>query len=118
MSDVKKYRIIVLLNALEGRDDDLNDWFTNKHVHDALKISGFVNGQRFKLAKEQREGANTPWNYLAIYELETGNIQFVLDELARRRGTPPMVTTYSIAPGAVMGVFEPITDLMFPAQGQ
>ncbi|MEQ9574230.1 MAG: hypothetical protein RLN77_01490, partial [Rhodospirillales bacterium] len=27
-----KYKLIVLINAIEGREDEFNDWFTNQHM--------------------------------------------------------------------------------------
>ncbi len=112
MAEKRQYKIVVLINAIEGKEDVLNDWFTNTHMPDALKIPGFVNGQRFRLSDTQREGAARQWKYLALYDVETDDIQGVLDELKRRQGTPLMVGTDSIAPGGYMHLFEPITGVM------
>lgn len=114
MPETRKYKIIVLINAIEGKEDQLNDWFTNVHMPDALKIPGFVSGQRFKLTPEQREGADPKWKFLALYELETDDLQGLIDEMKRRAGTPLMVGTDTIAPGGFVNFFEPITELMAP----
>lgn len=49
---------------------------------------------------------------MTTYELETDDLQGVIDELQRRAGTPQMVGTDSIAPGGFVTFFEPITDVM------
>lgn len=107
-----RYKIIVLLNAVEGQDDQFNRWFTEVHLPDALKIPGFLNGQRFRLTELQREGATRQWQYLTIYEVETDELDGVIAELKRRAGTPQMRGTDSIAPGGFLHFFEPITQLM------
>lgn len=115
MAELKTYRLIVLLNAAEGKDAEFNDWFTGTHLPDALKVPGFVSGQRFRLSAEQREGALRQWTYLTLYEVETDDLQSVIDELKRRGGTPLMRGTDSIAPGGYLHFFEPVTGLMTAA---
>src|SRR5205807_826753 len=82
-----------------GIHDKFNDWYSNAHMPQALKIPGMVSGQRFRLAKEQREGANPQWQYMAYYEVETDDLQGVIDEMKRREGTPALVPTDTISPG-------------------
>ena len=108
-----RYKLIVLLNSAEGKDKEFNEWFDTYHLPDALKVPGFVSGQRFRLAEDQREGATRQWTYLTEYEVETDNLKDVIAELARRLGTPAMRGTDSIAPGGSLHFFEPITDIQF-----
>lgn len=107
-----KYKLVVLLNALADRDDEFNEWFTHVHLPDALKIPGFINGQRFRLSEVQREPASRQWQYLTIYEVQTDHLQDVIAELKRRLGTPEMRSTDTIAPGGFLHFFEPVTELM------
>ena len=108
----RSYRIVTMFTPKEGMDDKFNDWYTNAHMPQALKVPGMVSGQRFRVAKQQREGANPQWQYLAYYEVETGDLQSVIDELKRREGTPELVPTDSISPGGFVTFFEPITEKM------
>jgi hypothetical protein len=112
MAEKRSYRIVTVFNAKEGRDDEFNDWYSNAHMPQSLHVPGFVSGQRFKLSKEQREGSTPQWQYLAIYEVETDDLQGVIDELKRREGTPALVRTDTIAPGGSVMFFEPITEKM------
>ena len=38
----KKNLLLVLSNAVEGKEDEFNDWYSNVHLHDGVKVPGFV----------------------------------------------------------------------------
>lgn len=114
---MSRYSLVVMLNAAEGRDDELNDWWTNTHIPDVLKIPGFISAQRHRLAEMQRDGAGREWNYLTIYQVDTDNVQGLFDELKSRAGTALMRSTDSYAPGGHVHLFEAITPLIFPTDG-
>src|SRR3546814_993606 len=62
--------LVVLTKAVPGRDDDLNDWYTNIHIRDALRFRGSITAQRFKRSENQVQTL-TPdfdWQYLALYD--------------------------------------------------
>lgn len=64
--------LIVFTNAVEGRDDDFNDWYTHIHTRDALRFRGSIAQQRFRLAPEQVQtfaGGAFHAQYLALYEV-------------------------------------------------
>lgn len=61
-----KHMLVVLSNAVEGRDDEFNDWYTNRHLDDVLQLEGMVAAQRFELDS----GEDGPHRYLAIYEAD------------------------------------------------
>jgi hypothetical protein len=64
--------LVVLSKARDGRDDELNDWYTNIHVRDALRFRGSIAAQRFAIT-EERPGplpADWAWRYLALYECD------------------------------------------------
>lgn len=110
MAEKRSYRIVTVLNPKEGMDDKFNDWYSNAHMPQALNVPGMVSGQRFRLSKQQREGSKPQWQYLAYYEVETDDLQGVIDELKRREGTPELVGTDTISPGGSVMFFEPITE--------
>ena len=68
---MQRYSLIVMTNPVEGRDGEYNDWYTNTHLHDVLKIPGIIGAQRFRRSDTQRDSGPFPWGYLAIYECET-----------------------------------------------
>jgi hypothetical protein len=79
------HRTLVFSNAAEGRDEDYSRWYDNHHIPELLAAPGFVAAQRYRCSEHQRSTAiPCPWNYLAIYELETddlGATYAALDEL-------------------------------------
>ncbi|MGV9423324.1 hypothetical protein ACWDO7_03405 [Streptomyces sp. NPDC003656] len=104
-----RYTYVVLTNPVEGREDEYNEWYTNTHVHDALKVPGFVGAQRFKLADAQRNEAPYPWKYLALYEIETDDLQKSIDELSARYNTADMVISEALHPERLGLIFEELT---------
>lgn len=111
-----KYKLIVLINAIEGREDEFNNWFINQHVPDVLTIPGMKTAQRFELAEHQREGAKKEFRFLTLYDVETDDLPWVIHEMKIRQGTPQMVSTDTIAPPASIHFFEPITELVTSAE--
>jgi hypothetical protein len=37
-----KHVFVVLTNPVEGKEDTYNDWYTNVHLGDVLKVPGIV----------------------------------------------------------------------------
>ncbi|WP_439678399.1 hypothetical protein [Embleya sp. MST-111070] len=101
-----RYTYVVLTNPVEGKESEFNDWYTNTHVHDALDVPGFVSAQRFALAHKQRAEAPFPWGYLAIYELETDDLQESIDALGARYNTPEMTISEALHPERLGLIFQ------------
>jgi hypothetical protein len=63
--------LVVLTKAQAGREHDLDDWYTNIHIRDALRFRGSITAQRF------RRSVNQPmplpdcfdWQCLALYDV-------------------------------------------------
>jgi len=79
------YKFIVLSRAVEGREDEYNDWYQNTHLREIVGIPGVVGAQRFRLA--QQLSGEAPAQYLAIYELESEDLQGFVMEMLRRAGS-------------------------------
>lgn len=64
---------IVMTEAVAGREDEFNDWYTVIHCHDTMRFKGSVAVQRWKLSpwqlryNEALVGPEQPW--LCIYEM-------------------------------------------------
>jgi hypothetical protein len=73
---------IVMTEAVEGKEDEFNDWYTNIHCHDTMRLKGSVAVQRWKLSPYQllfgREHFGPPHRWLCIYEL--GDTQQNIDD--------------------------------------
>jgi hypothetical protein len=87
---MSKHLLLVLTNPTEGREDEFNEWYTNDHLRDVLKIPGIVAAQRFALSGVQRMTPPLPWSYFAIYEIETDNLEETVATLSNRSGTALM----------------------------
>ncbi len=59
---------MVLSEAVEGREDEYNEWYENTHLDEVIATSAVVSAQRFELAAQR--GAEAPNRYLAVYEVE------------------------------------------------
>jgi hypothetical protein len=90
---VKKCVLVVLSNPVAGREAEFNDWYSNQHLADVLKVPGFSSAQRFKLGLVD---SNMQWTYLAIYEFEAVNPADALEALTARAGSPDMVISQTM----------------------
>ncbi len=63
--------LVVLTKAVPGRESDMDDWYTNIHIRDALRFRGSVTAQRFR--RSEMQPAPLPpgfdWQYLAFYDV-------------------------------------------------
>jgi len=41
---------VVQVKAVEGREDEFNEWYDNVHIPEALAVDGFVAAHRFKIS--------------------------------------------------------------------
>lgn len=74
-----RYKMVVNSYPAEGREDDYNDWYQNVHLGELVALKGFTSARRFRLAGKLVEGEAAP--YMAIYEIETDDIDAVLQGL-------------------------------------
>jgi hypothetical protein len=71
---VPSMRLIVLTNAVEGQDEEFNEWYTTRHLNDVLAVEGFVAAQRFEFTPGKL-GKEAPYRYLAIYDVEAESVE-------------------------------------------
>ncbi len=64
-------QLVVLTNAVEGRDADFNDWYSNVHARDTMRMRGGLAQQRFRYADDQVQDFpdGFPAQYLALYDV-------------------------------------------------
>jgi len=78
--------MVVLSNALPGREDDYNDWYSRVHIHDTInKLDGFASGRRFQLA-DLADAPAMPYRYLAIYEVPEDKLDVAYQQFRWSRG--------------------------------
>ena len=63
--------LVVLSKAHPGREADLDDWYTNIHIRDALRFRGSIAAQRFSRSPDQPMAlpASFDWQCLALYDV-------------------------------------------------
>ncbi|WP_239806407.1 hypothetical protein [Croceicoccus hydrothermalis] len=63
--------LVVLTKARPGREADLDDWYTNIHIRDALRFRGSVTAQRFSRSPHQPMDIppEYDWQYFALYDV-------------------------------------------------
>ena len=60
--------IIALVNAVDGREDEFNDWYTNTHLPEVVVLPGFLSAQRFEVPQEIAD--QSQHRYATVYEIE------------------------------------------------
>ena len=84
--------LIVYQNPIEGREADYDDWYTNVHIRDAMRLDGAIATQRFIRSRLQpvQNGQPIDPGYFAhtIYEWESAKRS--VDGHNDRAGTPRM----------------------------
>ncbi len=76
---MSRYQMVVLSNPMPGREQECEQWYQNEHLKDMVSLPGFQSAQRFQLAHPMPQ--TEPYQYLAIYTIETDDIDQVLKGL-------------------------------------
>ena len=100
-----EYKFVVASNPVAGKEDEYNKWYDERHLPDLLKMDGIVGASRYELADIQAPGCPPVPQYLAIYDIETDDLQAVFDVMQARASSGEMLvsdaldltTTYGIA---------------------
>jgi hypothetical protein len=82
---VPLYKMLILSRPAQGREAQYDDWYQNVHLEQMLTLKGFKAAQRFKLQRSLGQREAQP--YAAIYEIETDDLDAVLEELYREAGS-------------------------------
>ena len=63
-----KYIMMVRSNPVAGREDEYNDWYSNRHLQDVVGVPGFRSAERFKLQIPMI--GDHKYRYLALYDMD------------------------------------------------
>jgi len=105
-----KTYLIVLSNPIKGKEKEYNEWYSNIHLQEIVKIDGFISAQRFKLAEEQQMD-NQTYKYMAIYEIENENIGDSIKKLNEAAGSLTMAPVIDVD-NVHVSIFKSITDIV------
>jgi hypothetical protein len=98
-----RFLCLVGTNPVTGRAQEFNEWYDSQHLPDLLRVPGIVSAQRYRLA-ELREAQSSEYEYLAIYEIETDDLNKVPAAIAEALRSP----AFDHAKFSML-YFEPIT---------
>jgi len=105
-----RYVLVTMTSPKEGCDAEYNDWYSNRHMVDLLNQDGLVSAQRFRFVFVEGRQTPTP-KYLALYEVETDDLQKTQANLAKALGTDEMPVSPALdRNSAVSWFFEAITE--------
>lgn len=110
---MSRYIMLAMTNAVPGREEEFNDWYTNEHLREVAQAPGIRAAQRFELASTQRYIGEYPFHYLAIYEIETDDLQATVDYLNEHVGTERVPVRHELLTDEpeIRGLyFTPISD--------
>lgn len=63
-----KYKLVVLSNAVPGREDEYNEWYSNRHLDDVVAIPGFASAVRLKHLTPV--SGVFELSYMALYDID------------------------------------------------
>jgi hypothetical protein len=92
-----RYVFAVQSNPVAGREDEYNEWYSNRHLDDLRAVPGVISARRFTLADQQPVFRPQQFRYLSLYEVETDDPQAFIDELTSRIGTERMPRSTALA---------------------
>jgi hypothetical protein len=101
---VARHLFVVNTNPAEGHEQEYNDWYSNRHLADLLQMPGVVSARRFVIADTQMSEVPRPFKYLALYEVETDNLEGFIKLMSSRSGTElmPISTALSTTTSAIL----------------
>lgn len=89
----KRHFYMVLATPKKGREADWKEWHGTQHVYDMLRVPGIVSCQRFELGPWQANAKGRNWRFMALYEIESDNVEAVIEEVRCRLGGDLMPAT-------------------------
>lgn len=85
------YVLIVLSNPTAGKEEEFRRWYLDQHIPDCLRVPGIVAGKLLPAAPQQHPAQmEKKWDYMAMFDIDTDNIDSVLAELSKRMNTSDM----------------------------
>jgi hypothetical protein len=97
--------MVVQSKAVEGRDDEYNEWYDTTHLADILALPGVRSGRRFDYETALFGGPGLP--YLAIYEIEADDINVVIGAMGQAAASGGMRQSDALdAPASVLWFYK------------
>jgi hypothetical protein len=102
----------VQTDPVGNREDEYNEWYTERHLADVLDVPGFVAAQRYMIAGRYPDSREPQGRrYMAIYEIQ-GDAQRAIDSLGAVRRSGQMHISPAMNPDTRADVYTPVGDLV------
>lgn len=108
---MRRFKMLVFSEPFAGREAEFDAWYTGRHLADICALPGFASAQRFKL---HSVSMGTQLNrYLAIYDMETDDPDWVVENMFAHRDTAamPISPAFNLDATTVM-VYEETTGVI------
>lgn len=105
-----RYVLVGYSNAVEGREDEYNDWYWNHHFKDILALPGVTSGRRFTPANAQLGDLTPSFKYLGMFEVECEHPQDFFRDLGERVASGTMSRSTSVAEGSSLVLWQLMTE--------
>jgi hypothetical protein len=108
----KKYKMVVFTNAAEGKDKEFNEWYQDTHLAQIVSIKSFVQAQRFRFSTNIVPGAANPSRYMAVYDIETDDINASLAAMNELAASGRMPLPDSMGQPIIGAVYEEFGEVV------
>ena len=100
-----RYKLVVMTKPVEGREQEYNDWYQNVHLHDVVAIDAFKSARRFRVSRSLAPDPH-PLPYLAIYDIETDDVDGAIKELMSRVASGQMHISTALSEESIAAIYE------------
>jgi len=90
------YHYVVLTKSIPGQIEEFDTWYDGRHLPDAVAFPGIRAAKRYKIlhslnsVAEGMQPVDSPFDSVAIYEMETDDPDQLARDLIAQAGTPAM----------------------------
>lgn len=75
-------QLVVFSNAVAGREDEFNKWYSAVHVPDVLRAAPEIkSAKRYALNTIALPAGQSGWQYMTVYEVAAEQLQGVLERM-------------------------------------
>lgn len=92
------------------RDEEFNRWYTDTHLDDVVGVDGFARAKRYALSPARPVPGSPPssFRYLAIYEVETDDLEQVAANMQAALAAGRMPLSDALDPELAVDFYVPI----------
>jgi hypothetical protein len=109
---MRRFKMLVFSEPFPGQEEAFNAWYTGRHLADICALPGFTAAQRFTLDSVSMGSALN--KYLAIYDVETDDPEWVIENMFAARDTEamPIDPSFNLDATTVM-LYEEATGVVY-----